>query len=144
MITAQFVEKKGYRNHTKYKIHYHIIFMTKYRKHLINSHIENLIRKSCKRAENMSKDFKIEIIEIDSQLKDHIHFLVRSTPQIAPYEIIHKLKQITTYDIWHADDNTLAYMRRFYKRQHHLWAKGYFCSSIGDACTETIKNYIEN
>ena len=144
MITAQFKEKKGYRNHAKYKIRYHIIFVTKYQKHLINSHIEELIKKSCKRAEDIYENFKIEMVEVDGKLKDHIHFLIKSTPQIAPYEIVHKLKQITTYDIWHTDDTTTSYMRKFYWKQHHLWTKGYFCSSIGDACTKTIKNYIEN
>ena len=132
MITAQFIEKKRYRNHAKYKIRYHIIFTTKYRKHLISPHIEELIKMSCRRTEDMYKNFEIEIMEIDLQLKNHIHFLIKSSPQI------------TTYDIWHTDDTTTKYMRKFYWKQHHLWSKGYFCSSIGDACTETIKNYIES
>lgn len=144
MITAQFVDKKRHRNRAKYKIRYHIIFMTKYRKHLIDSHIEDLIKKSCSRAKDMSKDFEIEMIEVDSQLKDRVHLLIKATPQVSPYEIIHKLKQITTYDIWHTDDATTSYMRKFYKKQHHLWTKGYFCSSIGDTCTETVRQYIES
>ena len=37
------------------------------------------------------------------------------------------------------------YMKQFYwKKPHHLWTRGYFCSTIGDACTSTIWNYIQH
>lgn len=129
MIKEQFVEKKRGHNRAKYTIQYYIVFVTKYRKKLINSIIADLIKKSAEKAASTSNNFKIEAIEIDSYC-NHIHFLVKASPAIAPYEIVRRLKQTTTYDVWHVDNTTTTYMRKFYKKQHHLWTNGYFCSSI--------------
>ncbi len=45
-----------------------------------------------------TRQFEIETQEID---KDHIHLLVKTDPTIAPYEIVHRLKQFSAYNIWH-------------------------------------------
>ena len=143
MIKEQFVEKKRGHNKAKYIIRYHISFVTKYRRKLINSTIVDLIKKSAERAASVSNNFEIEVMEIDSYC-NYIHFFIKASPAIAPYEIVHKLKQTTTYDIWHTDNTTTTYMRKFYKKQHHLWTNGYFCSTIGNTCTEIEKRYIES
>lgn len=37
------------------------------------------------------------------------------------------------------------YLKQFYwSPKHMLWTHGYFCSSIGEVSSETIKHYIEN
>lgn len=128
-------------NHEKFKIRYHIIFSTKYRKKLLGN-ISDDIKKSMKRAENMQNKWSIEIMEIDSIKCDHIHFLIKSTPTCCISDIIHKLKQISTYDMWH---NNYNYMSKWYwSGKHHLWTRGYFCSTIGDISEKKIKEYIEN
>ena len=111
---------------------------------MISSEISDLIKRSVTRAVSMSKNFEIEAMEIDPGYSDHIHFLVKATPAIAPFEIVRLLKQVTTYDIWHTSEEVTSYMSRYYWKSHHLWTGGYFCSSIGDACTETVRRYIEN
>lgn len=131
MIKKRFIKKKRGHNQAKSIIRYYIVLVTKHRKKLINSTIADLIKKSTERIASMFNNFEIEIMEIDSFYCNCIHFLVKTSPIISPYEIIHKLKQITTYDIWHTDNETTAYMRKFYRKQHHLWTNGYFCSSIG-------------
>lgn len=133
------------RCHAKHRIFYHIIFSTKYRRKCLDS-IINELKQSFKRAESMSNNlWTIEIAETDKEKIDHIHFLIKATPQIAPGDIIHKLKQISTYDMWH-DDRCRGILSKYYwtkrNRNHVLWTHGYFCSSIGDASSETIRNYI--
>lgn len=92
--------------HSKFKIRYHIIFSTKYRKKLlIDNNIKQAIISYMKEAEN--KDFRIEIQETD---RDHIHFLICATPNIAPYQIVHALKQKSTYLIW---KNFRSYMSSY-------------------------------
>ncbi len=83
-------------SHEKFKMRFHVIFSTKYRQKLLGP-IRDELMASMKRAESMQNKWSIEIMEVD---KDHIHFLIRSTPTVCPYEIIHKLKQISTYDMW--------------------------------------------
>ena len=129
-------------NHAKYKLLYHIILSVKYHKKLLLPIIDDL-KQSIKRAQNMSSGWKVEYMETDGQeRKDHhLHLLVKSKPQIALHEIIHKIKQTTTYDMWKQHHDYLS--KFFWKKQHHLWTRGYFISSIGDVSEHTLREYIE-
>lgn len=138
-------EVYSHQNHTKHLIYYHIIISTKYRRKCLGEIIEEL-KQSFKRAEQLSNGlWKIEVIETDKEKIDHVHFLIKASPQVSPGNIIHKLKQISTYDMWH-NEKCRKILSNFYwktiSRAHLLWTNGYFCSSIGNATTETIKNYI--
>lgn len=35
-------------------------------------------------------------------------------------------------------------MLKYYWKEHVLWTPGFFCTTIGDACSKTIFNYIKN
>lgn len=123
-------------NHQKFRIRYHLIFSTKYRRKLLEPIHDDILR-YMKSAE--TKDFKIEIDETD---KDHIHLLIKATPNISPSKIVHKLKQISTFYVWQEHKE---YMKKFYwGKKHHLWTRGYFCSTIGNVSETTIINYIKN
>ena len=128
-------------NHEKFKIRYHIIFSTKYRKKLLGKISED-IKSYMKLAESMQNKWKIEIMEIDCFKCDHIHFLIRATPTCTISNVIHKLKQVSTYYVW---KNHFNYMSKWYwSGKHHLWTRGYFCTSIGDVNEKTLKHYIES
>jgi len=122
--------------HAKYKIRYHIILSTKYRRRILTP-IKDDILSYMKTAE--CKDFQIETQEIDV---DHIHLLVRATTNIAPYQIVHRLKQQSTYLTWKNHHNYMSYW--FWSSKHYLWTRGYFCSTIGDVSEKTLRQYIEN
>ena len=127
--------------HQKFKIKYHIIFSTKYRKNFLIGQIADDIKKSMIRASE-GQLWSIELQEIDSNKPNHIHLLIKSTPSIAPYEIIHRLKQYSTYDLWQKHyDEMIKY---YWSKKHYCWTRGYFCTTIGDACTETLKQYIKS
>lgn len=122
-------------NHKKFKMHYHIIFSTKYRKKCLGQISED-IKNYMKRAESMQNKWKIEIMEIDSIKCDHIHFLISATPTCQISKIIHKLKQISTYDAW---QNHNSYLSKYYwSGKHYLWTRGYFCTTIGNISDETL------
>ena len=128
-------------NHSKFKLRYHIIFSTKYRKKLLYPIIDD-VKESMKRAEFMQDKWYIETMEIDSVKCDHIHFLIRATPTDSIFEIVHKLKQISTYDMWKKHNNYLS--KWYWGGKHYLWTSGYFCSTIGEVSEKTLKEYIEN
>lgn len=135
-------EKYDNLSHSKFKIRYHIIFSTKYRKNILKGLMSDVIKSYMKKIEQRQDKWKIEMMEIDQSKPNHIHLLIKSVPSIAPYEIIHDLKQTSTYLIW---KEHYGYMIQHYlSGKHYLWTRGYFCSSIGDACTKTIIHYIEN
>lgn len=129
-----------YCNHEKFKMRYHLIFSTKYRKKLLGPIIDD-VKSSMKRAEAMQNKWSIEVMEIDSKLCDHIHFLIRATPTCTISNIVQKLKQISTYDMWQKHN---SYLGSFYwSGKHYLWTKGYFCTTIGEVSEETLQHYIE-
>lgn len=85
-------------------------------------------------------DFIIEIQEIDPLKPDHWHCLVSSIPTLSPMQIVHVLKQQSTFELWKLYPK---YLSTFYWKNHELWTSGYFCSSIGNANNETVQKYIE-
>lgn len=134
--------KRSYEHHghTKYIMRYHIIFSTKFRKKML-SPIKDDILSSFKRAQDMQDDWSIEIVDIDKIKDDHIHILLRGTPNTCISEVVHKLKQVSTYDMY---QQNYDYMTKFYWKQHLLWTRGYFCSTIGEISEETLRKYIES
>ena len=133
-------DKYEHIKHQKFKIRYHIIFSTKYKKNFLKGQIAEDIKQSMIRASE-GQLWSIEIQEIDPKKPNHIHLLIKSSPSIAPYEIIHRLKQFSTYDLWQKHHDEM--INYYWSKKHYCWTRGYFCTSIGDACTDTIKKYIE-
>ena len=129
-------------NHSKFSIRYHIILSVKYHKKILRFFIDDL-KKSFISAQDSSHDWKIEKMETDLKNgKDHhIHFMIKSKPTVAPYEIISLLKRYSTVEMWRYHEDVLK--RNFGTGKHLLWSRGYFCCSIGNASKETIAKYIE-
>ena len=133
MIQKDYISK----NHSKFLIKYHIIFVCKYRKKLLIGTIEHDMKAIFYNIASMS-DFEIEVMETD---KDHIHILVSSEPKLSPLQIVRRLKQMSTVAIW---KKYYDYLKRNFYKEHTFWTDGYFASSIGNVSQETIKKYIQN
>ena len=79
-----------YRNdsHTVYKIRYHFVFATKYRCQVLKGDIglkvRELVRQTC-------QAFEIEILK-GVVSKDHVHLFVSAPPNMAPSEIMRRIK----------------------------------------------------
>ena len=124
--------------HAKTKLRYHIIFSTKYRRKCLN-YIHDDVINVMQLAEQKTKSFHIELMELD---KVHVHFLVRINPDECISNVVHQLKQFSTYNLWKKHNQ---YLKQFYwSGKHHLWTRGYFCSTIGEVSESKIKEYIEN
>ena len=80
-----------YGSHTVFKIEYHFVWVTKYRFHVLKGDIalrtRELIRQICEAHE-------IRIVGVVS--KDHVHILVSAPPEIAPSEIMRRIKGRTS------------------------------------------------
>jgi REP-associated tyrosine transposase len=81
-----------YGSHTVFKIQYHFVFVTKYRYKVLKGDIglkvKELIRQTC-------EEFEIEILKgVVSQ--DHIHVLISAPPNLAPSEIMRRIKGRTS------------------------------------------------
>ena len=87
-----------YGSHTVFKIQYHFVFVTKYRYHVLKGDVAHkareLIRQTC-------EAFEIEILK-GVVSKDHIHILVSAPPDMAPSEIMRRIKGRTSTKLRHS------------------------------------------
>lgn len=127
------------KNHSKFSLKAHLVFVTKYRKPLLkNNLIVNQLRLKLADIEARS-DFNIELAEVD---KDHIHILVDYEPKVSILQIVRRLKQETTFTLWRLFKEKL---RKHYYKERTFWSDGYFVCSIGvGASYETIQKYISS
>ena len=123
------------RNHSKFLVIYHIIFVVKYRKSLLIQY-GTWIKGNMFEVADRS-DFQIQEMEVD---KDHIHFMISSVPKLSPLQIVRRLKQESTYRIW----QEYPELRKHFWKEKTFWSDGYYCCSIGNASIETVRKYIES
>ena len=128
------ISNKNYKskNHSKFILTYHIIFTCKYRKKLLIK-LKQIMFDISKKY-----DFEIKEMEVD---KDHIHMMISSVPKISPLQIVRVLKQQSTIEIWKMYRNEL---KKQYWNENTFWTDGYFCSTIGEVSSKTLKHYIQN
>ena len=106
-------------NRSKHYLKCHLIFVSKYRKPLLVGQLNDDIKQFFLSIANGS-DFEIEVMETD---KDHVHFLIRYIPRLSISQIVRRLKQESTRQIWLLHPSTL---RKQYWHQKLLWSDAYF------------------
>lgn len=125
-------------SHNKFLLQYHLIFVCKYRKKLLSanniaSDIKKLSLEICS-----NHNVIIHYMEVD---KDHIHYMIETTPNINLSNLVRTIKSYTTYHIW---KKYSAYLSKCFWKEKTFWSDGYFISSIGNVSRETLQFYIEN
>ena len=124
-------------NHSRSFIRYHFIFSTKYRRKCFVNHEKELfdvfqrIGKRC--------GFKILHIGID---QDHVHLLVKAGPSLSIEQIVRRLKQMSTREMWKRHKEWL--LPFYWGKRKHLWSSGYYCGTIGQISEETAIEYIKS
>lgn len=124
------------KNHSKFILTYHIIFVCKYKKKLLIKYGEDV--KQIMYDISKRYDFDIKEMEVD---KDHIHMMISSVPKISPLQIVRVLKQQSTIQMWRRYSSEL---KKQYWKENTFWTDGYFCSTIGEVSSKTLKHYIQN
>jgi putative transposase len=117
---------RSYRksSHTVFLLHYHFVFIPKYRKPALRGDValraRELIREICRANE-------IEILKGHVR-PDHVHLLL----SVPPSQVMQAIKGKTSH---HLLSEFRALKKEFWGR--HLWARGYFVASSGNV-TDTV------
>jgi putative transposase len=122
-------------SHTVYNIEYHFVWVTKYRYKVLTgdiaARVRELVRQTC-------EAFEIRILKGVVSL-DHVHILVSAPPTLAPSEIMRRIKGRSAAKLF----EEFPVLKKRYWGQH-FWARGYFCSTVGQVTEEMIITYLEH
>ena len=118
-----------------YDIKYHFVWITKYRYRVLKGEValrvRELLRQGC-------ESNNIRILK-GSVGVDHVHMLLSCPTTMSPSEIMQNLKGRTSRIL----QEEFPALRKKYWGEH-MWARGYFCGTVGEVDKETIERYIEN
>ena len=126
--------RKGY--HCAWQIHYHVVFPVKYRRALLDTEIEEIIKET---AEGISERYSIEMEAIGCD-KDHIHVLCGAHPKIAPGRIVQIFKSITAREIFRRKPSVKKSLWG-----GEFWSDGYYVATIGERGNwGAVEKYVKN
>ncbi len=126
------------KNHSKYLLQYHLIFVCKYRKKLLSSNSISSDMKSLSKFICEKHNVIIKYMETD---KDHTHYMIETEPNINLCDLVRTMKSYTTYHIW---KKYHIYLSKCFWKEHTFWTDGYFVCSVGNVSEKILKEYIEN
>jgi putative transposase len=122
-------------NHSAYKLQYHIVWGTKYRRKWLKPYVKAALKKSLYATCKKYPTLFIQAVNTD---EDHVHIQMEIPPSIAIADAVQKLKGTSSLAI----RKEFKFIREMYLEKDGIWGVGYFVSSIG-LNEGQIKKYIE-
>ncbi|RLG02226.1 MAG: IS200/IS605 family transposase [Thaumarchaeota archaeon] len=118
------------RRHAAWRIAYHIVWIPKYRRKILRGRIAETLREAIR---DKTRELGVETIAL-AVMPDHIHLIVSAPPSISPSELVRHLKGYTA--------RRLGEEYPWLRRRGHIWARGYWVSTLGDVSIEKALNYV--
>ena len=101
---------------------------------LINYHFVWCPRRRRKVLIGAVEPIDVKVVDLEV-MPDHVHAFLNCPPTLAPYQVMHKVK-----------DYTARHLRRreFFEltKPPSMWTSNYFCSTAGNVSSSTIEGYI--
>lgn len=124
-----------HKSHNVTVLLYHLVFPTKYRRIVIDSKLDRLIKNICL---GVAKRYEIHFVEIGTD-KDHVHFLVQSIPGYTVSKLVTIIKSITAKKVF----ETMSQLKEELWGSS-LWSSGYYALTIGRHGNEqAIMRYVK-
>lgn len=121
--------------HCVFKMHVHLVFVTKYRRGVFTKAILNDLKAI---FASVCTDFEAELVEFDGE-DDHVHLLIHYPPKVAISKLVNSLKGISSLLIRKKDYPSIK--KKLWGGA--LWSPSYFAGSCGGAPIDIIRQYIE-
>ena len=125
--------RKG--SHTVFDLRFHVVWCTKYRYQVLTGDIAHTARDMLR---EIAKSLEVNILA-GKVGKDHIHMYVSMPSHVSVSKLVMHLKGKSSRKL----QMQYTELKRRYWGQH-LWARGYFASSIGEVNDSIIREYIEH
>ena len=121
--------------HSIYYLQYHVVWVCKYRRRILNPGMCGYIRKILPKLLRSIPGVKLETIGFD---KDHLHMVISIPPKYSIAAIMGRLKSQLSSRL----RKRFSWLSKVYWNENIVWSPGYFVSSVG-IDEETIKKYVE-
>jgi putative transposase len=121
--------------HSAYYTEYHIVWITKYRYHVLNPGVKAYLVKLFPKVMNELPGCEIVKYNIQS---DHIHMVMIIPPKYAVSAVVGKIKGMTSSQL----RKKFGWMKLRYSRENIVWSPGFFVSTVGVE-RERILKYVE-
>ena len=120
-------------SHTKHRLQYHLVWIPKYRKRVLQGKIAIRLKKLMYEACRMNEWWISEM----AIREDHLHIVVQVPPVCSVAEVVQIFKGGTSRKL----------RMEFPELEEFLWgdsfwADGYFAETVGEANEEVVKKYI--
>ena len=119
--------------HASYRLYYHLVWGTKYRKAAlreeIGSRLVQMITMTCKK-----EGYKLLGIHVEPE---HVHILISLNPTHNVANIVSRIKGATSRAL------RLEFPELSMVDEKSLWANGYYAHTVGDANVAQIKAYLD-
>ncbi len=115
---------------------YHFVFLTKYRRVVIDDHVDEVIKETCIEIE---KRYPMRFLEIGTD-KDHIHLLIQSVPKYSPTQIVQVVKSLTAKQVF---TQCPQVKKKLWGGE--FWSDGFYVATVSEHGNErVIANYVKN
>ena len=121
--------------HGLYKLEYHIIWVTKYRRKILKPFVVEYLKKVLPKLLRSMPGVSIETIGFDN---DHVHMVMVIPPKYSIAEVMGRLKGQSSHHM----RKTFAWLSKVYWKENIVWSPGYFVSSVG-VDENIIRRYVE-
>ena len=113
-----------FSGHGVYKTQYHIVWIPKYRRRILNPGLRGYLKKVFpKLLRNMAG---CEMVELNIQV-DHIHTIMIIPPRYSVSEVLGRLKGQSARMLRKKFD----WLKKVYWKENIVWSPGYFVSTVG-------------
>lgn len=123
---------KNKTRHSVYQINYHFVWCPKYRRSVLTGNVSNRLVDLIPQQVNILGG---EIIDLVVR-PDHVHLFASFPPDLAPKQIIHRIKGNTSHQL-------RTEFPQLKSRLPSLWTHSYYIGTAGEVSSETIRKYIE-
>lgn len=124
-----------FSGHTAYKTEYHIIWIPKYRRRILNPGLAEFLKKLFPHLLRSMPG--VELIEQNIQI-DHIHSVFIIPPKYAVSDVVGQLKGRSASEL----RKKFPWLNKVYWKENIVWSPGYFVSTVG-LDEKRIINYVK-
>ena len=136
MLESDILNEYRRGSHSVYKLTYHVIFVTKYRKKVITDEIGDFMKNY---AAYLCGRMNSELISAETDV-DHMHLLISMPPDVAPVKLINSLKSQLSKEV----RNTYrTHVEKYLWGDSPFWSASYFCATTGSFLLILLRNTLK-